>query len=73
MRDALGVELARAREDGEGNKANVLQVIARKLATKALEGDLGAIKEIFDRMDGKTSPGASPDQQPGKVDMQWKE
>jgi hypothetical protein len=72
MRDALGVELARAREDGEGNKANVLQVIARKLATKALEGDLGAIKEIFDRMDGKTGPGASPGQQ-GKVDMQWKE
>jgi Recombination endonuclease VII len=60
MRDALGAELARASEDGEGNKADVLQLIARKLATKALEGDLGAIKEIFDRIDGKTSPGASP-------------
>jgi Recombination endonuclease VII len=73
MRDALGAELARASEDGEGNKADVLQLIARKLATKALEGDLGAIKEIFDRMDGKTGAGASPGQQPGKVDMQWKE
>jgi Recombination endonuclease VII len=71
MRDALGAELARASEDGEGNKADVLQLIARKLATKALEGDLGAIKEIFDRMDGKTGAGASPGQQPGKMDMQW--
>jgi hypothetical protein len=35
----------------------VLQLIARKLATKALEGDLDAIKEIFDRMDGKTRRG----------------
>jgi Family of unknown function (DUF5681) len=73
MRNALSAELARASEDGEGNKADVLQLIARKLATKALEGDLGAIKEIFDRMDGKTRAGASPGQQPGKVDMQWKE
>jgi hypothetical protein len=73
MRDALGAELARASEDGEGNNADVLQLIARKLATKALEGDLGAIKEIFDRMDGKTGAGASPGQQPGKVGMQWKE
>jgi Recombination endonuclease VII len=73
LRDALGAELARASEDGEGNKADVLQLIARKLATKALEGDLGAITEIFDRMDGKTGAGASPGPQPGKVDMQWKE
>jgi Recombination endonuclease VII len=73
MRDALGAELARASEDGEGNNADVLQLIARKLATKALEGDLDAIKEIFDRMDGKTGAGASPGQQPGKVGMQWKE
>jgi hypothetical protein len=60
MRDALDAELARASEDGNGNKADVLQLIARKLATKALEGDLGAIKEIFDRMDGKTFPRAAP-------------
>jgi Recombination endonuclease VII len=73
MRDALGAELARASDDGEGNKAGVLQLIARKLATKALEGDLSAIREIFDRMDGKTGAGPSPGQQPGKVGMQWKE
>jgi Family of unknown function (DUF5681) len=52
MRDALGAELARASEDGEGNKADVLQLIARKLASKALEGDLSAIREIFERIEG---------------------
>jgi hypothetical protein len=71
MRDALGAELARTSDDGEGHKAGVLQLIARGLATKALEGDLGAIREIFDRMDGKTVAGTAPEQQPEKVQMQW--
>jgi hypothetical protein len=63
MRDALNAELARASEDGEGH--NVLQLIARKLAAKALEGDLGAIGEIFDRVDGETG-----EQMPRKVEWQ---
>jgi hypothetical protein len=50
-----------------------LQLIARKLAAKALDGDLGAIKEIFDRMDGKSAAGSAPEQQPGKVTLQWKD
>ena len=70
MRDALGAELARAGEDGEGH--NVLQLIARRLATKALEGDLGAIREIFDRIDGKSVAGSAPEQAQKPVDMQWK-
>jgi hypothetical protein len=73
MRDALDAELARASEDGQGAKAGVLQLIARKLATKALEGDLGAIREIFDRIDGKSVAGSVPEQQLEKVEMQWKE
>ena len=72
MRDALDAELARASDDGEGNKAGVLQLIARKLATKALDGDLGAIREIFDRIDGKTVAGSAREQAPGKVEMKWK-
>jgi hypothetical protein len=51
----------------------MLQLIARKLAAKALEGDLGAIKEIFDRMDGKSVAGAAADEPPGKVIFQWKD
>jgi Autographiviridae endonuclease VII len=58
MREALDAELTRA-SDGEGH--NVLQLIARKLAVKALEGDLGAIREIFDRIDGKAVAGSAPD------------
>jgi hypothetical protein len=49
MREALDAELRRESDDGEGAKATMLQLIARKLAAKAREGDLGAIKEIFDR------------------------
>jgi Autographiviridae endonuclease VII len=73
MREALDAELARASEDGQGAKAGVLQLIARKLATKALDGDLGAIKEIFDRIDGKSVAGSAPEQTAGKVEIQWKE
>ena len=49
----------------------MLQLVARKLAAKALEGDLGAIKEIFDRIDGKSVAGSAPEQA-RKVEMQWK-
>jgi hypothetical protein len=73
MRDALNVELARAGDDGEGHKVDVLQLVARKLTAKALEGDLGAIREVFDRIDGKAVAGSAPEQTPGKVQMQWKE
>jgi uncharacterized protein DUF5681 len=73
MREALDAELARQSEDGDGAKAGVLQLIARRLAAKALEGDLGAIREIFDRIDGKSVAGSAPEQAPGKVEMLWKE
>jgi len=70
MRAALDAELARASDDGEGH--NVLQLIARRLAAKAAEGDLAAIKEIFDRIDGKSVAGSAPEQTQRQVDMQWK-
>jgi hypothetical protein len=69
MRDALDSELARTSEDSDGN--NVLQLIARKLAVKALDGDLGAIKEIFDRIDGKAAAGSAPEQVPTRLMFQW--
>ena len=70
VRDALDSELSRASVDGDSN--NVLRLIARRLAAKALEGDLGAIKEIFDRIDGRSVAGSTPEQA-RKVEMQWKE
>ena len=65
---ALHAELARQGEDGEG--ANVLQLIARRLTAKALEGDLGAIREIFDRIDSKSVAVSAPEQTPRQVEMQ---
>ena len=50
FRDALRMELAAA---GENSKA--LRTIARKLIGQAEIGDMQAIKEIADRMDGKAA------------------
>lgn len=52
FRDALRMELAAA---GEDNKA--LRVIARALIERAGEGDMQAIKELADRVDGKVPQG----------------
>jgi Autographiviridae endonuclease VII len=73
MREALDAELRRESDDGDGPKAAMLQLIARKLAAKAVEGDLAAIKEIFDRMDGKSVAGAAADEPQGRVVFQWKD
>ncbi len=51
MRDALIVSLKRQAE--KGLKTKQLQVVAEALVVKAMEGDVPAIKEIFDRVDGK--------------------
>ena len=71
VRDALDSELSRASVDGDGN--NVLRLIVRKLAARALDGDLGAIKEIFDRMDGKAAAGSAAEQAPTRVVFQYAE
>ena len=69
MRNALDAELRREGDDGEGGKASILQLIARTLAAKALAGDLEAIKEIFDRMDGHAGRGCG--RAAGKVMLKW--
>lgn len=73
MREALAAELRREGDDGDGRKAGILQLIARKLAAKALDGDLAAIREIFDRMDGKPIAAAAAHAPPGNVILQWKD
>ena len=45
--DALRMEIC------AGNDPRQLRAIARKLLERALEGDLQAIREIADRLDGK--------------------
>ena len=57
MTDALMLALKRESaltgEDGKARKR--VNVIAEQLAVKAEEGDLQAIKEIFDRTEGKAA------------------
>lgn len=55
MRDALAIELSRTVDAPNGEKVKKLRMVARKLIETALEGDVVAIKEINDRMDGKAT------------------
>lgn len=50
FRDALRRALARAKEKDDYRQLNAL---ADKLLDKAAEGDMAAIKELADRIDGK--------------------
>lgn len=53
MRNALALELSR--EDvQDGRKVKRLRRVARALVAAAIGGDVSAIKEVFERMDGKT-------------------
>lgn len=56
MRDALMVALNREAIGADGQPTKRLYVIAENLARQAEAGDpsaLGAIREVFDRVDGK--------------------
>jgi hypothetical protein len=56
MTDALMLALHREAQgivDEDGKPTKRLNVIANQLVQKAAEGDIQAIKEVFDRTDGK--------------------
>lgn len=48
----LRIAISEASKDGTGTK---LRKVAEKLVDVALEGDVSAIKEIADRLDGKVA------------------
>jgi ribosomal protein L17 len=61
-------------ESAPGAQASSLRRIVDTLIGKAIDGDLSAIREIFDRIDGKAptaAAGAAPEE-PQKVVFQWK-
>ena len=69
------VRLAVYREEqDEGRKKKRLNIIADKLCRMAMEGDMAAIKEIGERLDGK-APQAQIIQgdadQPLKIAIEW--
>jgi len=55
MTEALMKALHEEALDADGKKTKKLALIATKLADKATEGDTQAIKEIFDRTEGKAA------------------
>lgn len=63
MRDAIMVALKREATDASGEKTKKLYLIANKLVDLAAEGDMQAIKEVNDRVDGKAPQtiGGDPD------------
>jgi ribosomal protein L17 len=61
-------------ESAPGAQAPNLRRIIDTLIGKAIDGDLSAIREIFDRIDGRAPTafsGAAPEE-PQKVVFQWK-
>lgn len=59
-RDAIDWVLAN-KKIGQVAKAQALRGIAEKLCEKALEGDIQAMKEIGDRLDGKSNQSITAD------------
>ena len=60
-RDALALALNREAKGADGKPTKRLNIIADKLVRNAMSGDMTAIKEIFDRIDGKVTPASAPD------------
>jgi len=73
MREALSAGLRREADGGDGQRVQTLELVVGKLITRALGGDISAIKEIFDRMDGKCASGAGTDDKPRQVTLEWKD
>jgi hypothetical protein len=77
MRRAILHELLRPYGPDAADPVDNLQAVARCLVVKAAGGDLSAIKEVLDRIDGKT-PAASAEsdetskQTPKHVSIRWK-
>jgi hypothetical protein len=55
MRGALLLALHRKAEDAEGRPTKRLALVANALVEAAIQGDVLAIREIYDRVDGKPS------------------
>ena len=65
--------IAALEETAAGENATNLRRILDSLVAKAIDGELAAIREIFDRVDGKAvaAAAAAEDEQPQKVIFEW--
>ncbi len=55
LREVLDEEIEITLPNGQKEKKPFAEVIARKLIKKAVEGDIRAIREIWDRCEGKAT------------------
>lgn len=53
MRDALIIALNREAQSADGKPTKKLSMVAEALVNKAVDGDVPAIREILDRVDGR--------------------
>jgi hypothetical protein len=68
FREALRMEVLAA-----GDDFKKLRTVARALLDKAATGDVSAIREVADRLDGKVTQGViNEDDTPLKVTFAWK-
>lgn len=68
MADALMLALSREAENEDG-PTKKLNIIANQLVELAMSGDIPAIKEVFDRIDGKAHQSVDLD---GNLTGEWK-
>ena len=66
--DAIRVSLMRAAEKGKSKR---LQLVADKLVDRAIEGDVAAIREIADRIDGRV-PQAVSGHVDSNITVRWR-
>ncbi len=72
MRKAISFELQCEPGEADDVATDTWRLIARRLVDKA-EGDIQAIKEVLDRIDGKSVPGpGDAEQGPRQVSIRWK-
>jgi hypothetical protein len=72
MRRAILHELYCPSDPSDAAATDKLQQIARALVQKAAQGDISAIKEVLDRIDGKTVAAAPDgDDLPTRLNVSW--
>jgi hypothetical protein len=73
MRDALALELHQEVKLKTGEKIKKLRLVVRALVDNAIDGDTTAVRECFDRMDGKVAQGVDTiGQVHGPITFTWK-
>jgi len=68
FRDALRMEIAAAQDE---NDFRSLRKIAAALLKAAADGDVQAVKEVADRMDGKVTQTIGGDEESGPITITW--